>query len=35
VPEDAVDFGDDGRFAPLARFEEFDDPRQTTRDVLR
>src|SRR5215831_5346344 len=34
VLHDAVDFADDGRIARLARFEEFDDARQTTGNVF-
>ena len=34
VLHDAVDLGDDGRFARLARFEQLDDARQTAGDVL-
>ena len=34
VFHDAVDLGDDGRFARLARFEQFHHARQTAGDVL-
>ena len=34
VLHDAVDLGDDGRFARLARFEQLDHARQTAGDVL-
>ena len=34
VLHDAVDFGNDGRFTRLARFEQLDHARQTARDVL-
>jgi len=35
VLDEAVDLGDDGRLARLARLEELDHARQTTRNVLR
>ena len=35
MADDAVDLGDDRRFARLTRFEELDHARQTARDVLR
>ena len=34
VAHNSVDFADDGRILRLARFEEFDDARQTAGDVL-
>src|SRR5262249_10368265 len=34
VLDDAIDFADDGRLAWFARFEQFDDARETSGDVL-